>query len=82
MKLRRNENSKIIPGFAPKELASVTLAVEWVPGAQDVKFRVPSACTYKLDGSAVSASLQAGTETVILPGVAFTFDTTMVIEVM
>lgn len=82
MALRKNENYNIIEGFATKKLVDVTLAVEWTPDAADVKFRVPAACTYKLNASSNSATLVANAEVVILPGNEFTFDTTMTIEVM
>jgi hypothetical protein len=79
---RKNSNNQIVEGFAPKKLVDVTLAVEWVPESDNVKFRVPSACTYKINGSANSGTLIAQDEIVILPGYTYIFDTTMVIEVM
>jgi len=82
MPLRRNENHQIIEGFATKSIVGVTLAVEWEPDPDIVKFRVSAACTYKVNGSALSATLPAGGEVVILEGNAFTFDTTMNLELM
>lgn len=82
MTTRRDENHEIVSGFATKSIVAVTLAVEWTPDSDIVKFRVPAACTYKVNNSALSGSLAAGAEVVILDGFKYTFDTSMNLELM
>jgi len=76
-------NQQILQVFAPTTLVAVTAATPWQPTAGQLAFRVPVACTYKLNGSTEDASLAANQATGIddsLP--SFTFDTDMTIEVM
>lgn len=81
MSLEGDNNGKVIQGFAPGRAQSVTLAVPWVPTSGDVAFCTSVNCTYTLNAGS-SMSLLAGAVRVIRRGYTYTFDTTMIIEVM
>jgi len=80
--LKRDNNGVVLQGFAPYRAEDITASVVWTPGTADTAFCVPSACTYTLNGSGSSMSLQEGAIRVLMPGYTYTFDTTQVIEVM
>jgi hypothetical protein len=90
MILETDENGRVIqplavqlnPKFVTDDVVTVTLAVEWTPPTGCIAARVPAACTYTLDGSAIPASLIAGSEVWISAGRKYTFDTTMNLEIM
>lgn len=81
MTLVVDKNLKAIQGFAPQRIEAVTASVAWTPDDGDVAFCVPSDCTYTIDGTGASGSLEAREIRVVREGQTYTFDTTMNIEV-
>jgi hypothetical protein len=81
-RLVTDEKFRSVQVFAPKRMDSVTQAIAWEPSSRDIAFCVPSDCTYQIDGAGSSGSLSAGDIRGIVAGQTYTFDTTMVLEVM
>jgi len=80
----RLTSDRAIQGFTPLRIQAITADSEWTPGSSDLAFRVSETCNYYInDESDDEGTLLAGSVTVIPPGdFAYTFDTTMKIEVM
>ena len=79
--LRADANGHMIQCFAPNKFVEVVATEAWTPTEGDRVFVVPEGCSYTMDGESAAASLSAGA----LRGIHkknYTFDTTMVIEVM
>ena len=75
--------AKPVQAFRTDRLQSITSGTKYIPGENDLAFRVPIDTTYFLmDESAVSATLKAGMSTMFNSDLEYTFSTTMVIEIM
>lgn len=80
--LRDDSNGHRLQCFVPNKFVEITAASEWTPEGDDLVFSVPEDCTYIMTGETVNASLIGGALRAIKKGAKYTFDTTMVIEVM
>ena len=80
--LKTDANGNVMQGFAPTQAVAITATTLWNPTSVMVAFCVPVDCTYVVNGAGSSMTLLAGAIRVMRSGYTYTFDTTMLLEIM
>ena len=80
--LVQDRKNKSVQVFATTEIISVTSGVAWTPPKWAISYCVPVDCSYTINGSGNTGTLNTGATRGITSGYTYTFDTDMNIEVM